>query len=94
MTDAAGTRTIVYNAYGEQESDSLLAGGRTHLVTELRDAYGRSSGYTYVNNGSVQQTVSIGYGTDGRIASAGFVYGGAQKLFTYSYLPGTHLLQS
>ena len=94
VTDAAGTRTLSYNAYGEQESDSLLAGGRTHLVTELRDAYGRSSGYTYVNNGSVQQTVSIGYGTDGRIASAGFVYGGAQKLFTYSYLPGTHLLQS
>ena len=94
VTDAAGTRTIGYNAYGEQESDSLLAGGRTHLVTELRDAYGRSSGYTYANNGSVQQTVSTGYGTDGRIASAGFVYGGAHKLFTYSYLPGTHLLQS
>ena len=86
VVDDAGTRTIGYNAYNEQESDSLLAGGKTHLVTELRDDYGRSSGYTYANNVSVQQTVSIGYGTDGLISSAGFVYGGAQKLFTYSYL--------
>ena len=94
VVDDAGTRTIGYNAYNEQESDSLLAGGKTHLVTELRDDYGRSSGYTYANNGSVQQTVSIDYGTDGRISSAGFVHGGAQKLFTYSYLPGTNLLQT
>ncbi len=94
VVDDAGSRTIGYNAYNEQESDSLLAGGKTHLVTELRDDYGRSSGYTYANNGSVQQTVSTGYGTDGRIASAGFIHGGAQKLFTYSYLPGTSLLQT
>ena len=94
IVDDAGFRTIGYNAYNEQETDSLLAGGKTHLVTELRDDYGRSSGYTYANNGSVQQTVSIGYGTDGRISSAGFVHGGAQKLFTYSYLPGTNLLQT
>ena len=94
VTDEAGTRTIGYNAYNEQETDSLLAGGKTHLVMELRDDYGRSSGYTYALNGSVQQTVSTGYGSDGRIASAGFVHGGAQKLFTYSYLPGTNLLQT
>ena len=94
VVDDAGTRTIGYNAYNEQETDSLLAGEKTHLVTELRDDYGRSSGYTYANNGSVQQTVSIGYGTDGRIYSAGFVHGGAQKLFTYSYLPGSNLLQT
>ena len=94
VVDDAGPRTIGYNAYNEQESDSLLSGGKTHLVTELRDDYGRSSGYTYALNGSVQQTVSTGYGTDGRIASAGFVHGGAQKLFTYSYLPGTNLLQT
>ena len=94
VIDDAGTRTIGYNVYNEQDSDSLLEGGKTHLVTELRDDYGRSSGYTYANNGSVQQTVSTGYGTDGRIASAGFVHGGAQKLFTYSYLPGSNLLQT
>ena len=94
VTDDAGTRTLTYNSYNEPETDSLLAGGRTHLITELRDDYGRSAGYTYANNGSVQQTVSTGYGEDGRIVSAGFVYGGAQKLFTYNYLPGSHLLQS
>lgn len=94
IVDDAGTRTIGYNAYNEQETDSLLAGGKTHLVMELRDDYGRSSGYTYALNASVQQTVSTGYGSDGRIASAGFVHGGAQKLFTYSYLPGTNLLQT
>ena len=42
-------------------------GSKTHLVTELQDAYGRS---------------------------AVFVHGGAQKLFTYAYLTGTHLLQT
>ncbi|MDO5452054.1 MAG: sugar-binding protein, partial [Candidatus Saccharibacteria bacterium] len=50
VVDDAGIRTIGYNAYNEQETDSLLAGEKTHLVTELRDDYGRSSGYTYANN--------------------------------------------
>ena len=94
VTDDAGTRTLTYNSYNEPETDSLQAGGRTHLITELRDDYGRSTGYTYANNGAVQQTVITGYGEDGRIVSAGFVHGGAQKLFTYNYLPGSHLLQS
>ena len=93
VVDDAGTRTIGYNAYNEQSSDSLLAGGKTHLVTELRDDYGRSSGYTYALNGSVQQTVSTGYGTDGRITTAGFIHGGAEKQFSYEYLPGTNLLE-
>ena len=94
VADAAGERTFSYNTYGELAADSLLAGGKTHLVTELQDAYGRSAGYTYTKDGAVQQTVSTGYGDDGRIASAGFVHGGAQKLFTYAYLTGTHLLQT
>ncbi|MBQ4593484.1 MAG: hypothetical protein IJA81_02510 [Akkermansia sp.] len=33
-------------------------GSKTHLVTELQDAYGRSAGYTYTKDGAVQQTVS------------------------------------
>ena len=94
VTDESGVRTIGYNSYSEQETDSLLAEEVTHLITETRDSIGRSSGYTYANNGSVQQTVSTGYGDDGRIASAGFVHSGAQKLFTYSYLPNTNLLQT
>ena len=94
VTDDAGMRTIGYNAYGEQETDSLLAGGVTHLVTETRDAMGRSTGFTYAKNGTVQHTVTTGYGTDGRIVTAGFMHGGSEKQFSYGYLPSTNLLQS
>ena len=30
MTDDAGVHTIAYNTYGEQETDSLVAGEKTH----------------------------------------------------------------
>ncbi len=93
VTDAAGVRTLSYNSYGEQESDSLVADGVTHLITETRDTLGRSTGYTYAKNGTVQQTVITGYGTDGRINSAGFIHGGSEKLFSYEYLSGSHLLE-
>ena len=93
VTDAAGVRTLSYSSYGEQESDSLVADGVPHLITETRDTLGRSTGYTYAKNGTVQQTVTTGYGSDGRIASAGFLHGGAAKQFSYQYLSGTHLLE-
>ena len=94
VTDAAGVRSIGYNAFGEQEADSLLAGGKTHLITETRDTMGRSTGYVYSKDGSSQQTVTTGYGTDGRIATAGFLHGGVERQFSYAYLPGTNLLTS
>ena len=87
--DDSGTRTFGYNSYGERETDSLVVDGDTHLITETRDSFGRSTGYTYAKNGAVQQTVSTGYGDDGRIASAGFLHGGAAKNFGYTYLAGT-----
>lgn len=93
VMDDAGTRTLGYNAYGEQETDSLVVDNDTHLITELRDGFGRSTGYTYAKNGAVQQTVSTGYGDDGRICSAGFLHGGAAKNFGYTYLAGANLLQ-
>lgn len=44
VTDAAGTRTLGYNAYNEPETDSLLVGNHTHLITRterrLRTQYG------------------------------------------------------
>ena len=92
MVDDAGTRSFSYNAYGEQEGDSLAVDGDTHLVTETRDSFGRSTGYVYSKNGSVQQTVTTGYSPDGRIASASFLHGGAAKVFGYQYLSGTNLL--
>ena len=94
VMDDAGIRSIGYNAYGEQETDTLLADEVTHLITETRDAMGRSTGFTYAKNGTVQHTVTTGYGTDGRIATAGFLHGGSEKQFTYSYLPGSNLLQT
>ena len=94
IVDASGTRAIAYTAYNELESESLTGDGKTHLVTELRDDYGRSTGYTYAKAGSVQQTTSIGYGTDGRITTAGFLHGGASKTFTYGYLENSHLPES
>ena len=93
VTDAAGVRTITHNQYGEQEGDSLEVDNDTHLITETRDALGRSTGYVYSKNGATQQTVSTGYGDDGRIASAGFLHGGEAKNFGYTYLAGTNLLQ-
>ena len=92
LTDDSGVRTFDYNIYGERESDSLVVDGDTHLITELRDNFGRSIGYTYAKNGSVQQAVSTGYGMDGRINSAGFLHGGEMKQFGYEYLLGTNLL--
>ena len=53
VTDDAGTRTIGYNAFGEQETDSLVVDNDTHLITETRDAQGRSTGYVY--SGSEKQ---------------------------------------
>ncbi len=75
ISDDAGVRNFAYNSFNELETDSLVADSVTHLVTELRNNYGRSVGYTYAKNGSVQQTVSTGYSTDGRITTAGFMHG-------------------
>ncbi len=45
-------------------------------------------------NGATQQTVTTAYGTDGSISGAGFLHGGQEKLFGYTYLQGSHLLQT
>lgn len=94
IVDASGTRTIAYTTYNEPESESLSGDGKTHLITELRDDYGRNTGYRYAKAGSVQQTTSIGYGTDGRMTTAGFLHGGLSKSFSFGYLENSHLLQS
>ncbi len=94
VSDDAGIRRLGYNAYGEQETDTLLADEVTHLITETRDAMGRSTGFTYAKNGMLQHTVTTGYGTDGRIATAGFLHGSDEKQFGYGYLPGSNLLQT
>ena len=95
VTDAAGTRTFAYDAFGDPASETLSAGGKTHVVAETRDAFGRFVGYVYSKNGAAQQTVSASYeAATGRFAGAGFLHGGAQKTFSYSYLAGTSLPQT
>ncbi len=93
VVDEAGIRTFNYNNYGELETDSLVADGDTHLIAEQRDTCGRSIGYVYSKNGTVQQTATTGYGDDGRINSAGFMHGGEAKNFGFTYLTGSNLLQ-
>ena len=93
VVDDAGVRNFGYNSYGERETDSLVVDGDTHLITEQCDSFGRSVGYVYSKNGNAQQTITSGYGDDGRIASAGFLHGGSTKNFGYTYLAGTNLLQ-
>ncbi len=92
VTDDSGTRTFGYNGYGERISDCLVIDGDTHLITETSDNLGRSTGFVYSKNGTTQHTVTTGYGTDGRINSAGFLHGGAEKVFGYEYLSGSNLL--
>ena len=93
VVDDAGERSFGYNSYGERETDGLVVDGDTHLITEQRDVCGRSIGYTYEKNGTIQQTVSTGYGDDGRISSAGFMHSGSAKNFGYTYLAGSNLIQ-
>ena len=92
LVDEVGVRNFGYNACGELETDSLVVDGDTHLITKTRDSFGRSSGYTYAKNGTVQHTATTGYGTDGRLNSAGFIHGNEVKQFGYEYLSGTNLL--
>ena len=40
------------------QTDSLLAGGKPYLITEMRDALGRSTGFTYAKNGTTLQPVA------------------------------------
>ena len=92
VTDDSGTRTFGYNGYGERISDCLVIDGDTHLITETSDNLGRSTGFVYSKNGTAQHTVTTGYGTDGRINSASFLQGGAEKVFGYEFLIGSNLL--
>ena len=94
ITDASGTRTFEYNEYDELTSEVLNGDSVTHLVTETQDAYGRNTGYGYAKGGAVQQTVSIEYGTDGRLSAAGFLHAGVPQKFSYGYLPGSLLLHT
>ncbi len=46
-----------------------------------------------VDGFTLSQTVTTAYGSDGRVATAGFLHGGSEKQFSYEYMAGTHLLE-
>lgn len=92
--DDSGVWNIAYNQYGKQESSTWTEEGIIHLVSEQRDALGRSSGYIYSKGGTPQQTTGTSYGTDGRIATASFTHGGVEQAFSYGYLEGSNLLHT
>ena len=92
ITDAAGTRTLTYDRYGKADLEqfSFLAIGYT--LQDQWDAYGRSIGYQLIRNDTQLCAAVTGYAADGRIGSAGFIYGGQEKQFRYTYLPGSDLI--
>lgn len=94
VSDASGIIAYEYNDFGEKVGDTLTADGVVHHIAENRDDFGRSTGYTYAKNDVIQQTVNTGYGSDGRIDSAGFIHNGTEKAFDFNYLSGSNLLQS
>ena len=70
------------------------AKGMTNCIETRRDSFGRSTGYTHTKGDATQHTVTTAYGADGRISGASFLHGGQEKQFGYTYLQGSHLLQT
>ena len=93
IVDASGTRDITYNIYNEQETDGIAVNGSKHTVTEAFDTFGRSAGYVLGKGSTVLDTVSYGYGAEGRLTTTSFLHG-EERIFTYAYLPGTNLLHT
>ena len=101
VTDASGTRTVTYNAYGKQETESLEIGGCHYILKETRDGLGRSSGYKLTRDPSAGfddvdtlLDVYLTYRADGRLGTAGVRLGEGTRTYTYSYLSGSNLLSS
>lgn len=94
VLDASGMRDISYNTYNEEEIDSIPVNGHTHATRDMFDTCGRSSGYILTKGVQVLDSVAYAYSPEGRFSSASFLHGGAEKLFSYAYLPGTSFLHS
>lgn len=94
VVDASGSRDITYNIYNEIESDGIAVNGNKHTITQAFDTFGRSTGYRLSKGSNALDTVAYAYGSEGRLATASFVHGGAARAFTYSWLPETGLLHS
>lgn len=92
ITDAAGTRTLSYEA-GQLASETIVSSDvalNGMQTTTSYDALGRRAGLeAHLSSGQIDDQ-TIGYGTDGRVESIGWTGGSA----TYGWKPQTTLLET
>lgn len=92
IKDGSGTREITYDSYGKPDTEKVTIGGIEYNLKENYDSYGRSSGYELTGGSGTSLLHAVqGYGTDGRLATAGIQTAAGMQAFGYSYLSGTHL---
>ena len=94
QTDHQGITSSFTRAYTATGITQTATDGRGNTATTHTDLAGCSISSTYARSGSTQFTTSVGYATDGRIATAGFMHGGVNRQFSYSYLSGSNLLHT
>ena len=88
ITDAAGTRTLTYNAQSRLENETI-PGIMDNMVNSYSyDAYGRLILRQLTTTGTAQAVSGIAYDVKGRVASVG---NGADTLH-YAYRPGLNRL--
>ena len=83
ITDAAGTRTLAYNLYGEPETDSLAANGIAWQVSERYDGLGRQAGYELSADGRRVQQTHLSYDGKGRLST--LTAEGMERPFSWTY---------
>ena len=83
ITDAAGTRTLAYNLYGEPETDSLAANGIAWQVSERYDGLGRQAGYELSADGRRVQQTHLSYDGKGRLST--LTAEGMETPFSWTY---------
>lgn len=92
VEDGSGTREITYDSYGKPDTEKVTIGGIEYSLKANYDSYGRSSGYELTRGSDTSLLHAVqGYGTDGRLATAGMQTAAGMQTFAYSYLSGTHL---
>ena len=88
-TDAAGTTTFTYDAFGANITETVVGVAGTNIIERFADAFGRDAGYAL--NGVRQSTLTYDP-TTGRFVT--MLIAGSEKPFAWNYLAGSDLKQS
>lgn len=88
VTDASGTRSFIYNQYGELQEESTAGLVESRLISS-RDNYGRKSGYILEYGESTVQQTNWGYDSSNRLSSVSL--NAIVDPFTYGYEAGSGL---